>query len=229
MATPSCSPRRRRRGNRDRGRPTRQRLPTTIGAGPGRRRAGALRVVRCLDSPAVFRSIRRQGPLRDRRPAHNAGVVTWCRRRRYRQSLIVTSGVTRGFARDWAPRVGRRDGLGQGRRDLGSCPCFLNTLAQHRRLFRDASVAQSRPTWRRRRRELVKILDRRVLPRRLAAAPHLALDKPSRHRGLSVLCLVISRLWRCALPTVVWGNSDERGARRPLTPSRRSLRTPHRV
>ena len=42
MATPSCSPRRRRRGNRDRGRPTRQRLPTTIGAGPGRRRAGAL-------------------------------------------------------------------------------------------------------------------------------------------------------------------------------------------
>ena len=82
MATPSCSPRRRRRGNRDRGRPTRQRLPTTIGAGPGRRRAGALRVVRCPDSPAVFRSIRRQGPLRDRRPAHNAGVVTWCRRRR---------------------------------------------------------------------------------------------------------------------------------------------------
>ena len=52
MATPSCSPRRRRRGNRDRGRPTRQRLPTTIGAGPGRRRAGALRVVRCLDGPA---------------------------------------------------------------------------------------------------------------------------------------------------------------------------------
>ena len=82
MATPSCSPRRRRRGNRDRGRPTRLRLHTTIGAGPGRRRAGALRVVRCLDSPAVFRSIRRQGPLRDRRPAHNAGVVTWCRRRR---------------------------------------------------------------------------------------------------------------------------------------------------
>jgi hypothetical protein len=28
------------------------------------------------------------------------------------------------------------------------------------------------------------------------------------------------RMWRCTLPTVVWGNSDERGA---LTPSRRSL------
>ena len=35
-------------------------------------------------------------------------------------SLIVTSGVTRGFARDWGPRVGRRDGLGQGLRDQGS-------------------------------------------------------------------------------------------------------------
>ena len=23
-------------------------------------------------------------------------------------------------------------------------------------------------------------------------------------------------MWRCALPTVVWGNSDERGARRPF-------------
>ena len=69
----------------------------------------------------------------------------------------------------------------------GRALCFLNTLAQHRRLFRDASVAPSRPTWRR-RRELVKILDRRVLPRRLVAAPRPALDEASRHRGPSVLC-----------------------------------------
>ena len=70
----------------------------------------------------------------------------------------------------------------------GRARVFLNTLAQHRRLFRDASVAPSRPTWRRRRCELVKILDRRVLPRRLSAAPRLALDEASRHRGPSVLC-----------------------------------------
>ena len=43
MATPSCSPRRRRRGNRDRGRPMRQRLPTTIGAVAARRRRSSTR------------------------------------------------------------------------------------------------------------------------------------------------------------------------------------------
>ena len=42
-AAGSNSPRRRRRGNRDRGRPTRQRLPTTIGAVPGRRRRSSTR------------------------------------------------------------------------------------------------------------------------------------------------------------------------------------------
>ena len=79
MATPSCSPRRRRRGNRDRG------APAAAYNYRSRSRAASPELYASFDAWTARRSSGRSEDkvlLRGRRPAHNGGVVTWCRRRR---------------------------------------------------------------------------------------------------------------------------------------------------